>query len=73
MTEPLSLQIIGRKGLGGAERWFARFARALAETGARAELAIRAGGALEERARGPPPRDRPPQPQASAPISRRGG
>ena len=29
MTEPLSLQIIGSKALGGAERWFARFARAL--------------------------------------------
>ena len=48
MTEPLSLQIIGSKALGGAERWFARFARALAETGASAELAIRAGSALED-------------------------
>ena len=55
MTEPLSLQIIGSKALGGAERWFARFARALAETGARAELAIRAGGGLEELDLGPLP------------------
>ncbi len=46
MTEPLSLQIIGSIGIGGAEHWFGRFARALAETGGRAELAIRAGSAL---------------------------
>ncbi|MFZ1537132.1 MAG: glycosyltransferase [Chromatiaceae bacterium] len=46
MTEPLSLQLIGSIGIGGAEHWFGRFARALAETGGRAELAIRAGSAL---------------------------
>ncbi|NCA70140.1 MAG: glycosyltransferase [Sphingobacteriia bacterium] len=46
MMHPRSLQIIASKQLGGAERWFVRFARALAETGAPAELAVRAQGAL---------------------------
>ena len=55
-AEPLSLQIIGSKALGGAERWFARFARALGEAGARAELAIRAGSDLEALDLGPLPR-----------------
>jgi glycosyltransferase involved in cell wall biosynthesis len=70
VTEPLSLQIIGSKGLGGAERWFARFARALAETGARAELAIRAGGALEELDLGPLSRHRLPLRTVWDPLSR---
>ncbi len=55
MTEPLSLQIIGSKALGGAERWFVRFARALAATGAPAELAIRAGSELADLDLGPLP------------------
>lgn len=44
---PSSLQLIGSKGLGGAERWFQRFARALADYGAPAALGVRAGGALD--------------------------
>lgn len=47
MDGPSSLQMIGSKALGGAERWFVRFAKALAESGARAQLAIRAGSELE--------------------------
>ncbi len=70
MTEPLSLQIIGSKALGGAERWFARFARALGETGARAELAIRAGGALEDLDLGPLPLHRLPLRTVWDPLSR---
>jgi L-malate glycosyltransferase len=46
-AEPLSLQLVGSKALGGAERWFVRFAAALADRGARAELGIRRGSALE--------------------------
>ena len=44
---PTSLQMVGSKALGGAERWFVRFASALAECGAPAELAIRHGSELE--------------------------
>jgi L-malate glycosyltransferase len=51
VTEPLSLQLVGSKGLGGAERWFVRFATALAARGARAELGIRGGSELEGLAR----------------------
>jgi glycosyltransferase involved in cell wall biosynthesis len=47
VDSPKSLQLIGSKALGGAERWFARFSRALAEADAPAELAIRAGSELE--------------------------
>ncbi|MCG6861782.1 MAG: glycosyltransferase, partial [Chromatiaceae bacterium] len=47
MSEPTSLQMVGSKGLGGAERWFSRFGAALAERGAPAELAIRAGSELD--------------------------
>jgi glycosyltransferase involved in cell wall biosynthesis len=43
--------MVGSKALGGAERWFVRFAAALAERGTRAELAIRAGSELDV----PPP------------------
>ena len=71
MTEPLSLQIIGSKALGGAERWFARFARALAETGAPAELAIRAGSELEALYLGPLPLHRLPLRTVWDPWSRR--
>lgn len=38
--------MVGSKALGGAERWFIRFARALAEAGAAPELAVRAGSEL---------------------------
>ncbi len=44
---PSSLQMVGSKALGGAERWFLRFAAALAERGAPAELAIRRGSELD--------------------------
>jgi L-malate glycosyltransferase len=47
VTEPLSLQLVGSKGLGGAERWFLRFAMALGARGARAELGIRRGSDLD--------------------------
>jgi L-malate glycosyltransferase len=47
MSIPTNLQMVGSRGLGGAERWFARFAAALARHGTRTELAIRAGSALE--------------------------
>ena len=47
MSIPTSLQMVGSKALGGAERWFLRFGAALAERGAPAELAIRAGSDLE--------------------------
>lgn len=47
MSTPSSLQMVGSKGLGGAERWFVRFGNALAERGAPAELAIRAGSQLD--------------------------
>jgi glycosyltransferase involved in cell wall biosynthesis len=50
-AQPLSLQLIGSKALGGAERWFVRFAAALADGGARAELGIRRGSKLEDLAR----------------------
>jgi glycosyltransferase involved in cell wall biosynthesis len=39
--------MVGSKALGGAERWFVRFGNALAERGAPAELAIRAGSQLD--------------------------
>ncbi len=47
MSVPSSLQMVGSKALGGAERWFLRFGTALAERGAPAELAIRAGSQLD--------------------------
>jgi len=47
MSEPVSLQMVGSKYLGGAERWFCRFGAALAEQGISAELAARAGSELE--------------------------
>ena len=60
MRDPLSLQMIGSKALGGAERWFERFAWALAETGAPAQLAIRAGSELDGLDLGPLPLHRLP-------------
>jgi glycosyltransferase involved in cell wall biosynthesis len=47
MSIPTSLQMVGSKALGGAERWFTRFSTALAERGAPAELAIRSGSEME--------------------------
>ncbi|MBK5930310.1 glycosyltransferase [Halochromatium salexigens] len=44
---PSSLQLIGSKGLGGAERWFQRFCEALAERQAPAAIGLRAGGELD--------------------------
>jgi glycosyltransferase involved in cell wall biosynthesis len=46
MTWPPSLQLIGSKALGGAERWFQRFAVALAGRQAPARLGLRKDGAL---------------------------
>ena len=71
MTEPLSLQIIGSKALGGAERWFVRFARALAATGAPAELAIRDRSDLADLDLGPLPVHRLPLRTVWDPWSRR--
>ncbi|MCF7997333.1 MAG: glycosyltransferase [Chromatiaceae bacterium] len=45
---PSSLQLIGSKGLGGAERWFQRFCDALADRGAPAAIGIRAGSGLDK-------------------------
>lgn len=45
---PSSLQLIGSKGLGGAERWFQRYCEALAAQGAPAEIGLRAGGELDQ-------------------------
>ncbi|MDJ0808230.1 MAG: glycosyltransferase [Gammaproteobacteria bacterium] len=47
MTRIHSLQIIGSKSFGGAERWFQRFSTSLAELGHRTELAVRKGYALD--------------------------
>ena len=44
---PPSLQLVGSKALGGAERWFIRFAAALGEIGAQAGLGIRRGSDLD--------------------------
>lgn len=44
---PPSLQLVGSKALGGAERWFVRFAAALGEAGARADLGIRRDSELD--------------------------
>jgi glycosyltransferase involved in cell wall biosynthesis len=46
MTWPPSLQLIGSKALGGAERWYQRFACALAARGAPARLGLRRDGEL---------------------------
>jgi L-malate glycosyltransferase len=40
-TWPSSLQLVGSKALGGAERWFIRFTAALGEAGAPAHLGFR--------------------------------
>ena len=47
MVWPPSLQLVGSKALGGAERWFTRFAAALDEVGAPAELGIRRSSGLD--------------------------
>ena len=47
MSLPSSLQMVGSKAMGGAERWLVRFSAALADRGAATELAIRAGSELE--------------------------
>ena len=44
---PSSLQLIGSKGLGGAERWFQRFCDALADCRAPVAIGIRAGSGLD--------------------------
>lgn len=52
---PSSLQLIGSKALGGAERWFIRFVGALCAIGAPPAVGIRRGGALEGLDLGPAP------------------
>lgn len=47
MSWPSSLHLIGSKTLGGAERWFQRFALALVAESAPVTLGVRAGSALE--------------------------
>lgn len=47
MTEPFSLQMVGSKALGGAERWLMRFAAALDARAVPAEIAIRRGSGLD--------------------------
>ena len=47
-TWPASLQLVGSKGLGGAERWVQRFAVALADAGAAATVGVRKGSAVEQ-------------------------
>ncbi|MES9813826.1 MAG: glycosyltransferase [Candidatus Thiodiazotropha sp.] len=42
-----SLQLIGSKSFGGAERWFQRFSLALAELGHPTEIAVRRGHELD--------------------------
>ena len=71
MTDPLSLQMIASKELGGAERWFMRFAEALSERGVPAELAIRRGGGLEGHDFGRLPVHRLPYLTVWDPVSRR--
>jgi len=44
---PSSLQLIGSKGMGGAERWFQRFCDALADGEAPAAMGIRSGSGLD--------------------------
>jgi glycosyltransferase involved in cell wall biosynthesis len=46
MSWPTSLQLIGSKTLGGAERWLQRFTLALVEDAAPVTLGVRAGSAL---------------------------
>ena len=62
--------MVGSKALGGAERWFTRFTRALAERHAPAELAIRAGSDLEGLDLGPLPLHRLPFLTVWDPFSR---
>lgn len=47
MDWPDNLQLIGSRKLGGAERWFHRFAQALASEQAPTVLGVRRGSALE--------------------------
>jgi len=44
---PSTLQIIGSKQFGGAERWFQRFTAAIAAKGTPVQLAVRAGHQLD--------------------------
>ena len=48
MAKIHSLQIVGSKAFGGAERWFQRFSLALAELGHPTELVVRQGYALDK-------------------------
>ena len=47
MNEIKSLQIIGSKTFGGAERWFQRYSLALAEMGHPTEIGVRKGSELD--------------------------
>ncbi|MEA3278648.1 MAG: glycosyltransferase [Pseudomonadota bacterium] len=71
MNTPTSLQMVGSKALGGAERWFLRFTAALAERQAPAELAIRSGSELDTPDLPPLPLHRLPFLTVWDPISRK--
>ncbi|MES9970801.1 MAG: glycosyltransferase [Candidatus Thiodiazotropha sp.] len=47
MSELHTLQLIGSKSFGGAERWFQRFSLALAQMGHKTEVGIRSGYELD--------------------------
>ncbi|WP_316366846.1 glycosyltransferase [Candidatus Thiodiazotropha sp. CDECU1] len=47
MSELHTLQLIGSKSFGGAERWFQRFSLALAEMGHPTEVGVRSGHELD--------------------------
>lgn len=70
MTWPPNLQPIGSKALGGAERWFQRFAVALAERGAPARLGLRKDGAMAKLDLGALPVDALPFRTTWDPLSR---
>jgi glycosyltransferase involved in cell wall biosynthesis len=70
VNTPKSLQMVGSKALGGAERWFLRFGTALAERAVPAELAIRAGSQLDRGELPPLPAHRLPFLTVWDPISR---
>lgn len=70
MSEPLSLQMVASKALGGAERWFTRFTAALSTRAAPAVLAVRRGSELDGQDFGALPVHRLPFHTVWDPISR---
>jgi glycosyltransferase involved in cell wall biosynthesis len=70
MSEPLSLQMVASKSLGGAERWFMRFVESLDRAGAPTEVAIRRGSGMEGHPFGHLPVHRLPYLTVWDPVSR---